>query len=69
MWRVGFTTLVGAESTFRSSISRACPEGDELDKDLGGGFKSGTHSDELEEHFFLLLRQQLDIVMSIAVGS
>jgi hypothetical protein len=53
MWRVGFATLVGAESTFWNLGSRS--QGDEFDKDFGGGFKSGARLDEPEEHFFFLL--------------
>jgi hypothetical protein len=69
MRRVGFAAFVGAKNTFWHPASRSCSEGDELDEDLGCGFKSGTGSDELEEHFFFILRQQLDIVVSAAVGS
>ena len=69
MRRVGFATFVGAKSTFWRLVSRSRSEGDEFDEDLGRGFKSGTGSNELEEHFFFLLRQQLDIVVGAAVGS
>jgi len=68
MRRVGFATFVGAESTFWGLISRRRSESDEFDEDLGCGFESGTLSDELEEHSFLLLRQKFDVVMSSAIG-
>lgn len=69
MRRVGFATLVGTKSTFWCLVSRSRSKGNEFDEDFGRGFKSGAGSDELEEHVFFLLRQQLDIVVGTAVGS